>query len=52
MLLMLHARKDDRTMCSIMLKCLAREYSSSVRENMIIHTLRNKEMVEGHACNK
>lgn len=50
-LLMLEVKKDDREICSIMLKGLTREYSS-VRENMVIHFPRNKEMIEKHVRNK
>ena len=43
-LLVLEVQKDEREICSTMLKGLTREYSS-VRENMVIHFLRNKEMI-------
>ena len=51
MLLMLEVKKDDREIYSIMLKGLNREYVS-VRENMVIHFPRNKEMVERYVCNR
>ena len=50
-LLMLEVRKEDRAVCSIMLKYVTREYSS-VRDNMIIHFPRNNEIIERGVCFK
>ena len=51
-LLMLEVRKEDRAVCFIMLKYdVTREYSS-VRDSMIIHFLRNNEMIERRVCYK
>lgn len=43
--------KDDRLVCSSMLKGLCGEYSG-VRESIIIVSLRNREQIERHLRNK